>query len=723
MPALTENKYLRTTAQDPIRLPFMNDRVWQKDIMYLKRVGPQRADALRKFCNIHTYLDLAHYFPRKYVDRSQVSKISQLSGDGQQVVLVGKITHIQLQTTRNGKSLLTASFTDGSGILELTWFQGVKYLQKSLKPGQELAIFGAPARYNGMLQISHPEMDPQRDEDGPRRTLQIVPFYPSTEALGRMGLDSQGFRALLHQLLDETRGLMPESLSDGIRQRCRLVSREEAIQHIHFPPSPEHLFAAQRRLKFEELFFFQLMLARRKSAAKSEHRAHPFTRIGPLFNTFFEQHMPFELTGAQKRVLKEIRRDLGRPVQMNRLVQGDVGSGKTMVAFMTMLMARDNGFQSMLMAPTAILAEQHYAKLAPMAEKIGLKTVLLVGGQRKKVRDEALDALASGEADLAIGTHALIEDSVRFQRLGLVIVDEQHKFGVLQRARLWQKADPYPHNLVMTATPIPRTLAMTLYGDVDVSVIDELPPGRKEIRTRVFRESKRLELFGFIRRELEQGRQAYVVYPLVEESEKVDLLAAEKGHELLERHFQGFRVGLVHGRMDSEAKDLEMQRFIRRQTHILVSTTVIEVGVDVPNASIMVVENAERFGLSQLHQLRGRVGRGSAQSYCILMAGAKLSNEGRRRLAAMEETNDGFRIAEIDLELRGPGDFLGTRQSGVPEFRLADIVEDQELLQEAREAAFHLIETDPELAHPAHADMVRQYRAYIQAHASLGAVA
>ncbi|MEM9986830.1 MAG: ATP-dependent DNA helicase RecG, partial [Bacteroidota bacterium] len=502
-----------------------------------------------------------------------------------------------------------------------------------------------------------------------------------------------------------------------------LLDRPQALLNIHFPESFELLEAAIRRLKFEELFFFQLMLARRRKVAKSENRAAPFTRIGDYFNGFYEAHMPFELTGAQKRVLKEVRKDLAQDTQMNRLVQGDVGSGKTMVAFMTMLMAKDNGFQSGLMAPTAILAEQHYRKLSKMAEKVGMQVALLVGGQRKKLRQAMLDQIAEGRADIVIGTHAIIQDSVQFKRLGLVVIDEQHKFGVMQRAKLWGKADPFPHNMVMTATPIPRTLAMTVYGDVDVSVIDELPPGRQPIKTSVHGESKRLEVFGFIKRELQKGRQAYVVYPLVEESEKLDLLAAEKGHELLERHFQGFRVGLVHGKMKPEDKEMEMQRFIKRQTHILVSTTVIEVGVDVPNSTIMVIENAERFGLSQLHQLRGRVGRGGGASFCILMAGKKLSHDGKKRLKAMRDTTDGFKIAEIDLELRGPGDFLGTRQSGLPQFQLANVVEDQPILKEAREAAFALVEQDPRLRHPAHAPLRHQYRRYIRAQAHLSTMA
>jgi len=696
--------------------------LWAKDITYLKRVGPQRAKALQQECGIYTYEDLLYYFPRKYVDRSRVSRIRDMR-DESYVTLVGKITHIELVRSRKGRGRLVADFTDGTGFLELNWFQGIKWIQKSLKVGEEIAIFGKPSRYGSKWQLSHPEIDRLRQEEGAKHTLNIVPFYPSTEKLSRLGLDARGFRAIMYHLLEEAGRLIPENLSPAIRSHYRLMDRPEAMRQIHFPDSYRHLQAAQRRLKFEEFFFFQLMLARRRTNTRIHHRSHPFTHIGRYFNDFFAHHLPFELTKAQKRVLKEIRKDLSQPVQMNRLVQGDVGSGKTMVAFMSMLMAKDNGFQSALMAPTAILAEQHYKKISRHAQKLGMQVGLLVGGQKKADRSEVLEGLQNGQLDIAIGTHALIEEPVQFQRLGLVVVDEQHKFGVMQRARLFQKADPFPHNLIMTATPIPRTLAMTLYGDVDVSVIDELPPGRKPIKTLVFGESKRLEVFGFIRKELQAGRQAYVVYPLVEESEKLDLLAAVKGHELLEKHFHDFRVGIVHGKMQPDAKEFEMQRFINRETHILVSTTVIEVGVDVPNANIILIENAERFGLSQLHQLRGRVGRGQQQAYCILMKGYKLSQDGKKRLTAMRETTDGFKIAEYDLQLRGPGDFLGTRQSGIPQFQLANLAEDQGILLEARQAAFDLNEADPRLNLPENQPIRSFYRRYGKRYAGISTVA
>lgn len=696
--------------------------IWDKEITYLKRVGPQRAQVLRKECAIYNYEDLLYYYPRKYVDRSRISKIRDISTEAH-VTLVGKITHMEIVRSKKGRGRLVADFTDGSGFLELNWFQGIKWVHKSLQVGEEIAIFGKPSRYGGNWQLSHPEIDKIKQEDGAKHTMNIVPFYPSNEKLSRIGLDSRGFRMITWQLLEEAAQFIPENLSPSICQQYQLISRKAALVNIHFPQSYEKLQAARRRLKFEEFFFFQLMLARKRSLARIKNSANAFEHIGHYFNTFFEDHLPFELTEAQKRVLKEIRKDLAQPIQMNRLVQGDVGSGKTMVAFMSMLMAKDNGFQAALMAPTAILAEQHYKKISRHAEKLGMKVGLLVGGQRKAIRTEMLEGIANGETDIAIGTHALIEDSVIFKNLGLVVVDEQHKFGVMQRARLFQKGDPYPHNLIMTATPIPRTLAMTLYGDVDVSVIDELPPGRKPIKTLVFNEGKRLEVFGFMNKELATGRQAYVVYPLVEESEKMDLLAATKGHELMERHFKNFRVGIVHGKMNPDDKELEMQRFVKNETQILVSTTVIEVGVDVPNSSIILIENAERFGLSQLHQLRGRVGRGAEQSYCILMASYKLSQDGKKRLKAMKETTDGFRISEFDLELRGPGDFLGTRQSGIPQFQLANIVEDQSILRQAREAAFQLNEVDPKLIHPDNQLVRGYYIKYGKMYAGMSTVA
>lgn len=700
--------------------------ILHKDITFLKKVGPLRAEALAQECGIRTYEDLLYYYPRKYVDRSEVTKICHLSGEEQQVSLVGKINRSEIIKSKRGRGRLTAQFGDGSGFVELNWFQGVKWMQKNLPYGVDVAIFGKLTQFGGKFQISHPEIEvlsAAKKSNSATPSTPIVPFYSSTEKLGRLGLDSRGFRQLVKNLFLEIGPHLQENLSEGMLEYYALISRKEALKCIHFPSDLATLSAAQHRLKFEEFFFFQLMLARKRKVVKSQHPAPPFTLVGDYFNNFFREHLPFELTAAQKRVMKEVRKDLALAVQMNRLIQGDVGSGKTMIAFLTMLLAKDNGFQSAFMAPTAILAEQHVKKLGVFAQKMGLEVDLLVGGQKKKEREEILERLASGKTDITVGTHALIEDHVAFKRLGLVVVDEQHKFGVLQRARLWRKANPFPHNMVMTATPIPRTLAMTVYGDIDVSVIDELPPGRKPIHTRMAGESKRLEVFGFIRNELLKGRQAYVVYPLVEESEKLDYLAAVKGHELLEQHFHEFRVGIVHGQMKAEDKEMEMQRFVRKETQIMVSTTVIEVGVDVPNATIMVIENAERFGLSQLHQLRGRVGRSTHQSYCVLMMGYKVSREGKARLKAMTDTNDGFKIAEIDLQLRGPGDFLGTRQSGLPEFQLANIAEDQSILQLARQAAFHIVETDPFLDEPANYVIKKYYEEHARKIEGLSSIA
>ncbi|MCI4668051.1 MAG: ATP-dependent DNA helicase RecG [Bacteroidia bacterium] len=696
--------------------------IWDKDIMYLKKVGPKRAEVLKKECQIRTYRDLLNYFPRKYVDRSYVAKVGELQGEEHSVTLVGRITRFALNNSKRGRSILNATFTDDTGEMDLTWFQGAKWIQNSLKVGEEIAIFGKPSFYKSRFQITHPEIDWLKD-DQQKAPAQIVPYYPSSEKLQRLGLDSKGIRALVKQMLAEAGSALKENLPEDFVQRHNLLGRPQALMNIHFPTDFEKMMAAKRRLKFEELFYFQILLARRRRTSKLGHSAEPFPEVGRYFLDFYEQHLPFELTGAQKRVLKEIRKDLGRPIQMNRLIQGDVGAGKTMVAFMTMLIAKDNGFQTAFMAPTAILAEQHRRKISKMGEKVGLTTAFLVGGQRKAERTQELERVKNGEADIVIGTHALIEPTVQFKKLGLAIIDEQHKFGVLQRAKLWSKASPYPHNMVMTATPIPRTLAMTVYGDIDVSVIDELPPGRKPIKTLVYGESKRLEVFGFIRSELEKGRQAYVVYPLVEESEKLDLVAAEKGFELLEKYFKGFRVGMVHGKMKPENKEFEMNRFVKNETQLLVSTTVIEVGVDVPNSTLMLIENAERFGLSQLHQLRGRVGRGQFQSYCILMAGKKLSSDGRKRLKAMRDSTDGFKISEIDLELRGPGDFLGTRQSGLPQFTIANIVEDQEILAEARDAAFEIIEKDPELKMEEHRAIKFYFERFLKSQAKLGIVA
>jgi len=701
------------------------NQLWQKDITYLKKVGPQRAEALKKELNLRTYSDLLHYFPRKYADRSQVTRIADIHYETGYVTLVGRIEKLENIQTKNGRSMLKAVFSDGSGFAELVWFEGAKWVQQSIKIKEEIAIFGKAALYGNTVQITHPEMTTTKEENEAANVLKIVSFYPTTAKMERLGLDAKGFRTIMVQLMEEMGSHIEETLSDAIRQQHNLVSRKRALVNVHFPQSWEQLEASLRRIKFEEFFFFQLMLAARRSSVRVAHHSPMMGKVGPIFNEFYGKYLPFELTGAQKRVVKEIRTDIRQSAQMNRLVQGDVGSGKTIVALLAMLLAKDNGYQSAMMAPTEILAEQHFLKISAMIEPLGLKAVRVAGSQTAAERRKALEMLISGEASFAIGTHALIEDTVQYQNLGLAIVDEQHKFGVMQRARLWKKqnTDLYAHNLIMTATPIPRTLAMSLYGDVDVSVIDELPPGRKPIQTMQFKESRRLEVFGFIRRELEKGRQAYVVYPLVEESEKLDLLAATQGFEKLADIFKDYHVGIVHGRMKADDKEFEMQRFIKKESRILVSTTVIEVGVDVPNASVMLIENAERFGLSQLHQLRGRVGRGGEQSYCLLMAGMKVSKEGKKRLQVMCDTSDGFKISEADLQLRGPGDFLGTRQSGLPEFQLASIVDDADILQEAREAAFALFAEDPHLLEPQNAPVKEAYAAYLQKNAALAMLA
>ncbi len=673
---------------------------WKQEITYLKKVGPKRAEMLNADAGIFFFGDLLTYFPRKYVDRSQVHRIRDIRSDMAQVTLLGKITAFdEVKGQKGGR--LNATFTDGSGEIELVWFKGLRYVKDTLKIGEEIVVFGSPKIFGRNIQIAHPEIEKGKSPEEMVHSLKIIPLYASTEKLKNAGLDSKGFRAIVSNLMEMGKDEIAEILSPTIMQKYGLLSRRNAFMQIHFPDDFQMLEKGQNRLKFEEFFFFQLIMAHRKLVEQPLRPSHPFPVVGKYFNEFYEKHIPFELTNAQKRVLKEIRADLRRPIQMNRLVQGDVGSGKTMVAFMAMLLALDNGFQAAIMAPTEILAEQHYSKIKGYGAPMGIRVAMLTGSVKGAARKQLLLELAGGHIDILVGTHALIEDHVRFQRLGLVVVDEQHKFGVMQRAKLWEKADLSPHNMVMTATPIPRTLALTLFGDIDVSKIDELPPGRKPVLTAVRTEAQRLQVFGFMQKEIEAGRQVYVVYPLVEENEKLDFIAVTEGYEAMSRRFPDLHVGIVHGRMKPEAKDFEMQRFKKGETKILVATTVIEVGVDVPNASVMVIENSNRFGLSQLHQLRGRVGRGAEQSYCILMASEKNSEDAKKRLRAMVDTHDGFKIAEIDLRLRGHGDFLGTRQSGViPELRLANFIEDGELFEIAREAAFNLIADDPALSKP-----------------------
>jgi ATP-dependent DNA helicase RecG len=690
--------------------------IWRTDLTYLKKVGEVRATLIKEEIKLKTYSDLLQFFPRKYIDRSQIGRVRDIRLDTAQVTLIGRITEIeQGKGADKSPGRLTATFSDGSGTVELMWFKGAKFVLETLKTDEQIVVHGNPRVFGKKIQIAHPEIERGKTREELEQHLKIIPVYHTTEKLTRNGLDSRGIRRLVEQLLEGHAHEIVETLTPHIRQRYGLPTRKEAFRQIHFPESFEALEQAQKRLKFEEFFFLQLLYAQRKLVEQPKHMSHPFPVVGPLFNAFYNEHIPFDLTGAQKRVIKEIRRDLARPFQMNRLVQGDVGSGKTMVAFMSMLLAIDNGFQSCLMAPTEILAEQHYNNIKRYSEGIGVRVALLTGSTKTADRRQLHLELRTGVIQILIGTHALIEDPVVFEKLGLVVVDEQHKFGVEQRARLWHKAGPgvFPHNMVMTATPIPRTLAMTVYGDLDVSQIDELPQGRKPIITAVRTEAQRLQVFGFMRKELEAARQIYVVYPLVEESEKLDYLAVTEGYEALSRTFNPpYRVGIVHGRMKPEAKEWEMQAFKRHQNHILVATTVIEVGVDVPNASVIVIENADKFGLSQLHQLRGRVGRGDQQSYCILMAGPKASVDAKKRLQAMVETTDGFKIAEIDMAIRGPGDFLGTRQSGLPELQLASFSEDKDIFEEAREAAFDIMQHDPQLQQPAHQGVKAYFEFY-----------
>jgi ATP-dependent DNA helicase RecG len=688
----------------------METDFWNTPIAYLKSVGPKRAEILAAELEIRVYDDLLHYFPKKYVDRSRVMPIRELR-DGDTATIIGRLGRMEMiQSTKSPR--LTTTLRDATGYVELTWFQAARHTATKYKEGDEVLCFGRVSTFRDKKQIAHPELEPLPTD--PTEALNILPFYGTTEKMKRAYMDSRGMRRMVKQLLEHA-DKIPENLPAGVLREYRLMSRAEALKNIHFPANFQHLYDARRRLKFEELFFFELVMARRKALFARSRPAPAFVKVGEHFNNFYHRHLPFPLTNAQKRVIREIRADLAKTVQMNRLVQGDVGSGKTIVALFSMLLAVDNGYQAALMAPTEILAEQHYANLSRYLEPLNIRVALIAGSQTKKLRRSAVYGLAAGITHVAVGTHALVEDSVQFYNLGLTIIDEQHKFGVRQRAGLWLKGkDILPHNMMMTATPIPRTLAMTLYGDADVSIIDELPPGRKPVKTEVYSESQRLTVIGFIQKQIAAGRQAYIVYPLVAESSKLDLLAAEQGHEAWQRALPNVRIGIVHGKMKPEAKDVEMKLFKEGVTKILVSTTVIEVGVDVPNATVMVIENSERFGLSQLHQLRGRVGRGGEQSYCLLMTSKNISQEAQKRLDAMCLTNDGFYISQIDLEIRGPGDFLGTRQSGLPDFRVADVTQDADVIQQAKQAAFALVDADPALKDEQHQNCAHHLARYVE---------
>ncbi len=692
----------------------------QTPIDYLKGVGPNRADLLRKELGIHTYQDLINLFPNRYIDRTQYYKINQLQRNNADVQVIGRVTSFKEIAQKRGKRLV-ATFQDDTGVMELVWFRGQKWIRDSIKPNTTYVIFGKTNWFNGTFSMPHPEMELLEEHEKNLRSA-MQPIYPSTEKLSNKGITNRVISKIMQNLFLETKGRFSETLSENLLSELKLLSKSEALFNVHFPKNQELLSRAQFRLKFEELFYIQLQLILKNLIHKSKIKGFPFEKVGDYFNTFFKEHLPFELTNAQKRVLKEIRADLGSNAQMNRLLQGDVGSGKTIVALMSMLIALDNGFQACLMAPTEILSVQHYNGLLEFCNKLNISIKLLTGSSNTSERKKIHENLENGNLQILIGTHALLEDKVKFKNLGLAIIDEQHRFGVEQRSKLWRKgpeassdnerATTPPHILVMTATPIPRTLAMSVYGDLDISVIDELPPGRQSIKTVHRYDKNRLRVFQFIRDEIKKGRQVYVVYPLIQESEKMDYKDLMDGYESISRDFPmpEYQISIVHGKMKPADKDYEMQRFAKGETQIMVATTVIEVGVNVPNASVMVIESAERFGLSQLHQLRGRVGRGAEQSYCILMTSHKLSNDSKLRLETMTRTSDGFEIAEVDLKLRGPGDIMGTQQSGVLNLKIADIVKDKDILQSARFYAKRILNSDPTLGLPEHKVLLHTYR-------------
>ena len=676
--------------------------ILDQDIMYLPGVGPRKKEILSKELNINTFGDLLEYYPYKYVDRTQIYRIAQLQGDMPYVKLKGRILSFEEFDMGPRRKRLVAHFSDGWNVADLVWFQGTKYILNTYKVGVDYIVFGKPSMYGGRFQIAHPDIDEVTELKLTEMGMQ--PHYGTSERMKKAGITSRTMEKLTKGLLEQMQAPLTETLPPFITNALHLASRDEAMRGVHYPHNNDELQRAQMRLKFEELFYVQLNILRYANYHRRKYRGYNFSKIGQYFNNFYHNNLPFELTGAQKRVMHEIRNDMDSGRQMNRLVQGDVGSGKTRVALMAMLIAVDNGFQACLMAPTEILAEQHLATVLQMLKRTGVTAELLTGIVKGKRRTDVLQRLASGELHILVGTHALLEDNVQFANLGLAVVDEQHRFGVKQRAKLWGKNDNPPHVLVMTATPIPRTLAMTIYGDLDVSVIDELPPGRKPIQTLHKYDNQTTSLYAGIRQQVNLGRQVYIVYPLIEESEKTDLKNLEEGYAALTEIFPEYKLSKIHGRMKSKEKEAEMARFASGETQILVATTVIEVGVNVPNASVMVILDAQRFGLSQLHQLRGRVGRGADQSYCILVTNRALSAETRKRIDIMCETNDGFRIAEADLKLRGPGDLEGTQQSGMAfDLKIANIARDGALVQLARDEAQKIIERDPDCNLPEHA--------------------
>ena len=680
-----------------------------RDIKFLQGVGPQRAAILEKELGIRSFKDLLYYFPYKYVDRSRLYLVREIDGNMPYIQLRGRI--LSFETFGEGRQRrLVGHFTDGTGVVDLVWFQGLKYVEGRFKANEEYIVFGKPTVFNGRINVAHPDIDPA--DSLKLSEMGLEPYYNTTEKMKRHNLHSHAVEKLMKNLFHVLRGeTLDETLSPSMVAACHLMPLSEALYNIHFPRNPELLRKARYRLKFEELFYVQLNILRYTKERRNKFRGLVFSKVGDIFNTFYSRNLPFELTGAQKRVIKEMRRDMRGGRQMNRLLQGDVGSGKTLVALMVMLIALDNGYQACMMAPTEILAAQHYETLTRFLDGMDVRVELLTGSVKGKRREDILRGLLTGDVHILVGTHAVIEDTVGFSSLGLVVIDEQHRFGVAQRAKLWAKSSTPPHVLVMTATPIPRTLAMTLYGDLDVSVIDELPPGRKPVRTIHQFDNRRASMYAFMRKQIQEGRQVYVVYPLIQESEKMDIKNLEEGYLHVCEAFPEYKVSKVHGRMKSAEKEEEMQHFLRNETQIMVATTVIEVGVNVPNASVMVIENAERFGLSQLHQLRGRVGRGADQSYCILVTGYKLTEDTRKRIEIMVQTNDGFEIAEADLKLRGPGDLEGTQQSGVAfDLKIADIARDGQLLQYVRGIAETLLEADPNGENPENAIVWKQLR-------------
>ncbi len=685
----------------------MHSNVLQTPITYLKGVGPGRAALLGRELGIETYQDLLYLFPNRYIDKSRFYKIGELERSSAEVQVIGKVTHLKTVAQKRGKRLV-ATFVDDTGSMDLVWFRSHQWFRDRIQLGEPYVVFGRINWFNGQFSMPHPEME-LLSKFRQHKRVSMQPVYPSTEKLGKQGVTNRLMSNWVGKLLEGTATAVKETLPASLRQTLQLMGKAESLQQAHFPDSQNALARALFRLKFEELFYIQLALLTRKQQRKKKIRGLEFTQVGAHFTKFYEDHLPFDLTGAQKRVLREIRSDMGSGAQMNRLLQGDVGSGKTIVAVMAMLLALDNGFQACLVAPTEILAQQHYQSVRELLDPMGIETALLTGSVKAGDRRPIHEGLQSGSLSVLVGTHAVLEEKVRFANLGLAVIDEQHRFGVAQRARMWKKNQTPPHILVMTATPIPRTLAMSLYGDLDISVIDELPPGRKPVRTVHRRDSDRLRVFAFIREQIAAGRQVYIVYPLIQESEALDYKDLMDGYESITREFPppAYQVSIVHGQMKPGDKEMEMQRFASGKTQIMVATTVIEVGVNVPNASVMVIESAERFGLSQLHQLRGRVGRGADQSFCILMSSSKLSEDARTRLQTMVRTNDGFEIAETDLRLRGPGNLMGTQQSGLLTLKIADVVRDRDILKTARYHARQLLESDPSLSRQEHR-MVRE---------------